>query len=86
MQAGPSVEPPPPPPPIEDAPLSPAKPAWRTVVKHERREKQSRKQAAQAPPPPAIAAAPAPQPQLPAWAQWKRVFYALVGFTVDVRF
>jgi len=69
--AGPSVEAPPPPPPIEDAPLSPAKPAWRTVVKHERREKHSRKQAAQAPPPPAIAAAPAPQAQLPAWAQWK---------------
>ncbi|KAH8112887.1 hypothetical protein DFH11DRAFT_388966 [Phellopilus nigrolimitatus] len=66
-----ALPPPPAPPAIEDGPKEPAKPAWRTVVKHERRDRKHKTAAPQQ-----IAAAPiaAPAPtmsQMPAWAQWK---------------
>jgi len=57
-------------PPMDEAP-QPAKPAWRTVTnyKQEKRDRKSKTPRAIAPPP--AAHAPAPQPELPAWAQWK---------------
>lgn len=56
-------------------PVEPAKPAWRTVVKHERRERKPRNHAAAAAsPPPAPAPVPVMAPQMPAWAQWKRAY------------
>lgn len=61
--------PPPPPPAIEEAPKE-ARPAWRTVIKHEPRKKRQPAQIAAAPAPVPVPAAPVPQ--VPAWAQWKR--------------
>ncbi|KAI5119987.1 hypothetical protein M0805_004431 [Coniferiporia weirii] len=63
-----AIAPPPSAPAIEDGTPAPAKPAWRTVVKHDRRE---RKQKAPAPAQIAAPPAPAPVPQMPTWAQWK---------------
>ncbi|PAV18234.1 hypothetical protein PNOK_0672000 [Pyrrhoderma noxium] len=60
--------PPPPPPAIEEAPKE-ARPAWRTVIKHEPRKKRQPAQIAAAPAPVPVPAAPVPQ--VPAWAQWK---------------
>ncbi|THH08230.1 hypothetical protein EW145_g2842 [Phellinidium pouzarii] len=65
-----AIAPPPPPPAVDEGALTPAKPAWRTVVKHDRRERTKHKAPA-APPQIAAAPAPAPTPQMPAWAQWK---------------
>ncbi|KAI0062511.1 hypothetical protein BV25DRAFT_1870279 [Artomyces pyxidatus] len=63
------------PPPEEHGPMEPARPAWRTVVKHQPPPPGGRRKgkAAAPPPPPPPAPAPLPDPRadLPAWAQWR---------------
>lgn len=61
-----------PPLPAEPLPIEPAKPAWRIVERHEKRSRLKQKATPASAPPPAIADTPPPQPQLAAWAQWKR--------------
>lgn len=82
-QYPPPPEPPQPGPPPEEeaAPAGPARPAWRVV--HKRPERGSRKKitAGNSPaPPPAAIEAPAPKPDLPAWAQWRRMLLCAVLF------
>jgi hypothetical protein len=62
----------PPAPAIEGAPAAPARPAWRTV--HKRPPRKEKKAAIAAAPAPAIEA---PKPELPAWAQWRRINFLL---------
>jgi len=69
-------EPLPPPPAIDDGPKE-AKPAWRTVNNYRQERKDRKSKAPKAIAPAAPDPIPAPQPQVPAWAQWKRSYCVL---------